>query len=53
VVSSLVNHKISLQGYSNSDWGGSLDDMKSTSNYCFSFGSGTFSWSLKKQEVIA
>jgi hypothetical protein len=42
-----------LQGYSDSDWGGSLDDMKSTSGYCFSFGTGIFSWSLKKQEVVA
>jgi hypothetical protein len=42
-----------LQGYSDSDWGGSLDDMKSTSGYCFSFGTGIFSWSSKKQEVVA
>ncbi|RVW50760.1 Retrovirus-related Pol polyprotein from transposon RE1 [Vitis vinifera] len=33
-----------LFGYSDSDWGGSLDDMKSTSGYCFSLGSGSFSW---------
>ncbi|XP_017420309.1 uncharacterized mitochondrial protein AtMg00810-like [Vigna angularis] len=26
-----------------SDWAGSLDDMKSTSGYCFSMGSGVFS----------
>ncbi|XP_022151647.1 uncharacterized protein LOC111019555 [Momordica charantia] len=32
-----------LQGYSDSDWAGSLDDMKSTSGYCFTFGSGCFS----------
>ncbi|CAK9147315.1 unnamed protein product [Ilex paraguariensis] len=31
-----------LQGYSDSDWAGSLDDMKSTSGYCFSFVSGVF-----------
>ena len=37
-----------LFGYSNSDWGGSLDDMESTSGYCFSLGSGSFSWCLKK-----
>jgi len=42
-----------LQGYADSDWVGSCDDMKSTSRYCFSFGSGIFSWCLKKQEVIA
>lgn len=27
--------------------------MRSTSGYCFSFGSGIFSWYSKKQEVIA
>jgi hypothetical protein len=27
--------------------------MKSTSGYCFSFGSGIFSWCSKKQEIIA
>jgi hypothetical protein len=27
--------------------------MKNTSGYCFSFGSGIFSWCSKKQEIIA
>lgn len=27
--------------------------MKSTSGYCFSFGSGMFSWSSKKHEIVA
>ncbi|KAM7489733.1 hypothetical protein LguiB_027217 [Lonicera macranthoides] len=43
----------SLHGYSDSDWAGCVDDMRSTSGYCFSFGSGIFSWCSKKQEVIA
>ncbi|KAF2284801.1 hypothetical protein GH714_030639 [Hevea brasiliensis] len=34
------------------DWGGSLDDMKSTSGYCFSLGSGIFSWCSKKQDIV-
>ncbi|KAF2324239.1 hypothetical protein GH714_011023 [Hevea brasiliensis] len=42
-----------LYGYSDSDWAGSLDDMKSTSGYCFTMGSGVFSWCSKKQEVVA
>jgi hypothetical protein len=42
-----------LQGYAGSDWAGSFNDMKSTSGYCFSFGSGIFSWCSKKQEIIA
>ena len=43
----------SLYGYSDSDWAGSNDDMKSTSGYCFTFGSGVFSLRSKKQDVIA
>ncbi|KAH9805142.1 hypothetical protein KPL71_002337 [Citrus sinensis] len=42
-----------LFGYSDSDWGGSIDDMKSTSVYCFTLGSSVFSWSSKKQEIVA
>ncbi|KAH9678563.1 hypothetical protein KPL71_025767 [Citrus sinensis] len=42
-----------LHGYSDSDWARCVDDMRSTSGYCFSFGSGIFSWCSKKQEVIA
>ncbi|KAH9793969.1 Integrase catalytic domain-containing protein [Citrus sinensis] len=42
-----------LFGYSDSDWGGSIDDMKSTSGYCFTLGYGVFSWSWKKQEIVA
>jgi hypothetical protein len=42
-----------LHGYSDSDWANCVDDMRSTSGYCFSFGSAIFSWSSKKQEVIA
>ncbi|KAF3634577.1 putative phospholipid-transporting ATPase 1-like [Capsicum annuum] len=35
------------------DWAGSVDDMKSTSEYCFSLGSGIFSWCSKKQDIVA
>lgn len=38
-----------LVGYYDSDWGGCQDDMKSTSGYVFSLGSGVFSWSSEKQ----
>ncbi|KAG6520408.1 hypothetical protein ZIOFF_017458 [Zingiber officinale] len=47
------NHALNLVGYCDSDLGGSLDDMKSTSGYCFSFGSATFSWLSKKQQSVA
>ncbi|XP_027927618.1 uncharacterized protein LOC114184509 [Vigna unguiculata] len=40
-------------GYTDSDWAGSIDDMKSTSGYAFSLGSGIFSWASKKQATVA
>ena len=42
-----------LIGYCDSDWGGCLDDMKSTSGYVFTLGSGVFSWGSKKQQTVA
>ncbi|XP_024025713.1 uncharacterized protein LOC112092835 [Morus notabilis] len=42
-----------LLGFSDSDWGGSVDDMKSTSKYYFSLGSRVFSWCSKKQDIVA
>ncbi|TQD70894.1 hypothetical protein C1H46_043569 [Malus baccata] len=42
-----------LTGYCDSDWAGSEDDMKSTSGYAFSFGSGAFSWASIKQSSVA
>jgi len=42
-----------LLGYTASDWAGSADDMKSTSGYAFSVGSGMFSWASKKQATVA
>ncbi|XP_030449874.2 uncharacterized mitochondrial protein AtMg00810-like [Syzygium oleosum] len=45
--------KFKLQGYYDSDWAGSVDDMRSTSGYCFTFGSACFSWCSKKREIVA
>ena len=45
--------ELKLYGFSDNDWAGSIDDMKSTSGYCFSLGSGVFSWCIKKQEIVA
>jgi len=39
---------LNLIGYSDSDWAGSIDDMKSTSGYAFLFGSSICSWLSKK-----
>ncbi|OMO69325.1 Integrase, catalytic core [Corchorus capsularis] len=45
--------ELKLHGYVDSDWAGSSDDMKSTSGYLFSLGSGVFTWNSKKQETVA
>nr|XP_048322443.1 secreted RxLR effector protein 161-like [Ziziphus jujuba var. spinosa] len=42
-----------LVGYYDSDWNGSVDDMKSTSGYAFSFGSEVFSLASVKQSYVA
>lgn len=41
-----------LVGYSDSDYGGDLDNGKSTSGYVFHIGSAIFSWSSKKQQTV-
>jgi hypothetical protein len=47
------DHKISLQGYTDSDWAGSVTDRKSTSGCCFSLGSAMISWFSRKQTSVA
>lgn len=42
-----------LQGYADSDWAGSVDDAKGTSDYAFSFVSIVFSWNSSMQDVVA
>jgi hypothetical protein len=42
-----------LIGYANSDWTGSVDDMKSISGYVFNISSCALCWNAKKQEVVA
>ncbi|KAL0314620.1 UNVERIFIED_CONTAM: Retrovirus-related Pol polyprotein from transposon RE2 [Sesamum angustifolium] len=42
-----------LVGYTDSDWAGSVDDMKSTSGYTFSLGSGIFFMGLQEQATVA
>jgi len=44
---------VKLIGFCDSDWGGCVDNMRNTSGYVFSLGSGVFSWSLKKQQSVA
>jgi len=44
---------ITLQGHIDSDFSQDLDDWKSISGYTFNLGSGTISWSSKKQATVA
>ena len=40
-------------GYSDADWGGEIDDRKSTSGYLFQIGGTAISWRSKKQTCVA
>ena len=44
---------LQLKGYIDADWGGDLDERKSTSEFTFLLNNGTISWSSKKQSCIA
>ncbi|XP_040951570.1 uncharacterized mitochondrial protein AtMg00810-like [Gossypium hirsutum] len=45
--------ELKLIGYTDSDWAGSKDDMKSTSGYAFTPGSAMICWSSRKQTMVA
>jgi hypothetical protein len=40
-------------GYTDSDWSGCMDDVKSTSGYSFSMGSVVVAWSIKKKPTVS
>ena len=44
---------IRLVGYIESDWEGSVAELKRTSGCCFSLGSATVSWFSRKQKSVA
>ena len=44
---------LNLIGYSDSDWAGSIDGMKSTFCYAFLFRSSIYSWLSKKQCFVS
>ncbi|GKV27559.1 hypothetical protein SLEP1_g36721 [Rubroshorea leprosula] len=44
---------VKLIGFIDNDWAGLEEDMKNTSERCFSIGSGVISWSSKKQDSVA
>ncbi|KAH9726136.1 hypothetical protein KPL70_008141 [Citrus sinensis] len=41
-----------LVGYSDSDWGGDVDDRKSTTGFVFFMGDTAFTWMSKKQPIV-
>ncbi|XP_062113252.1 secreted RxLR effector protein 161-like [Humulus lupulus] len=43
---------IRVVGYSDSDFGGSMDDLKSTSGYIFTLAGAAISWKSVKQTLI-
>jgi hypothetical protein len=47
------DHGFILIGYTDSDWAGSVFDIKSTLGCCFSLGSAMTSWQSRKQSRIA
>jgi hypothetical protein len=46
------SNEFKLVGYSDSDWGGDVDDRKSPTRFVFYLGSSAFTWSSKKQPIV-
>jgi len=46
-------HNLQLQGYTDDDWQGDLDDQKSMSGYIFTLAGGAISWCSRKQNSVA
>ena len=42
-----------LFGYTDANWGGNLDNRRSTGRFVFIFAGGAISWSSKLQETVA
>ena len=47
------NNDESLIGYSDADWGGDLDNYRSTTGYIFQIGGTAVSWKSRKQDCVA
>ena len=48
-----TSEDFNLIGYSDSDWGGDVDDRKSTTRYIFFMGDTAFTCSSKKQSIVS
>lgn len=46
-------NQVELVGFSDSDWAGCKEDMRSTTGICFTLGSAVFTWQTQKQDTIA
>lgn len=44
---------ISINGFSDADWSGSVDDRRFTGGFAIYFGSNLFSWSARKQATMS
>ncbi|KAF5472406.1 hypothetical protein F2P56_009126 [Juglans regia] len=44
---------LNIEGYTNVDWAGSIEDRRSTSGYFTLVGGNLVTWRSKKQEVVA
>lgn len=47
------SQSLTISGFADADWGGSIDDRRSTSGYCVFLGNNVISWSSKKQSIVA
>ena len=48
-----ISEQLEIVGYSNSNYGGCLDSLKSTSGFVFMLTNGTISWKSEKQSITA
>ena len=47
-----VSNDYKLVGYSDSDWGGDIDNRRSTTGFVFFMGDTAFTWMSKKQPIV-
>ena len=48
-----ANPSTNLHGWTDFDWGGVVDDRKSTSGYFYTFAGGAIAWRSKKQATVS
>ena len=48
-----MNPSTTLHGWTDADWGGDVDDRKSTSGYVYTFAGGAIAWRSKKQATVS